>query len=113
MTKLAYMVREDWGQHGTAMVPQSAGIREWIGETPYLFAVTDVKKFNHVDRGADVEAAEYIAPSKADRIVFNIKGNDHRLVVAVDFGKQIVWVKWLGTHGDYDKIDVRTVEHNG
>jgi hypothetical protein len=95
MTKLAYMVREDWGQHGTAMVPQSAVIREWIGEPPYLFAVTDVKKFNNDDRGADVEAAEYIAPSKADRIVFNIselsrleredKGVAHAVVVLHPF----------------------------
>lgn len=47
----------------------------------------------------------------ADRIVFNIKGNDYRLVVAVDFEKAIVWIKWLGTHGDYDRIDVRKVKH--
>ena len=47
----------------------------------------------------------------ADRIVFNIKGNDYRLVVAVDFEKGIVWIKWIGTHKDYDKIDVKEVEH--
>ena len=47
----------------------------------------------------------------ADRIVFNIKGNDYRLVVSVDFEKGIVWIKWLGTHKDYDKIDVRSVRH--
>ena len=47
----------------------------------------------------------------ADRIVFNIKGNDYRLVVSVDFEKAIVWIKWLGTHRDYDRIDVREVEH--
>src|SRR5580704_13481149 len=34
----------------------------------------------------------------SERIVFNIKGNDYRLVVAVDFEKSIVWIKWLGTH---------------
>jgi hypothetical protein len=72
MTDLAYMVREDWGQHGTAMVPQSAVIRDWLGDPPYLFAVTDVKKFTQDNRGADVEASEYIAPSKADRIAINI-----------------------------------------
>ncbi len=48
----------------------------------------------------------------ADRIVFNIKGNDYRLVVASDFEKGIVWVKWLGTHKDYDGIDVKKVEHD-
>jgi mRNA interferase HigB len=47
----------------------------------------------------------------ADRTVFNIKGNDYRLVVAVDFEKAIVWIKWVGTHKDYDRIDVKEVEH--
>ncbi|MGN8119687.1 type II toxin-antitoxin system HigB family toxin [Labrys sp. 22185] len=47
----------------------------------------------------------------AERIVFNIKGNDYRLVVAVDFEKAIVWIKWVGTHKAYDKIDVKEVKH--
>ena len=47
----------------------------------------------------------------ADRIVFNIKGNDYRLIVAIDFEKGIVWIKWIGTHKDYDKIDVNEVKH--
>jgi mRNA interferase HigB len=46
----------------------------------------------------------------ADRIVFNIKGNDYRLVVSVDFEKGIVWIKWIGTHDDYDHIDVKEVD---
>jgi len=49
----------------------------------------------------------------ADRIVFNIKGNDYRLVVAVDFDKGIVWIKWIGTHKGYDRIDVKEVRHGG
>ncbi|MDP2410522.1 MAG: type II toxin-antitoxin system HigB family toxin [Pseudolabrys sp.] len=48
----------------------------------------------------------------AERIVFNIKGNDYRLVVSVDFEKAIVWIKWVGTHRDYDKIDVSKVQHD-
>lgn len=47
----------------------------------------------------------------AERIVFNIKGHTYRLVVAVDFEKGIVWIKWIGTHDEYDSIDVRTVTH--
>ena len=47
----------------------------------------------------------------AERIVFNIKGNDYRLVVSVDFEKSIVWIKWIGTHKAYDRIDVTEVEH--
>jgi mRNA interferase HigB len=46
----------------------------------------------------------------ADRIVFNIKGNDYRLIVAVDFEKAIVWIKWVGTHKDYDQIDVKEID---
>ena len=47
----------------------------------------------------------------SERIVFNIRGNAYRLVVAVDFEKGIVWIKRLGTHRDYDRIDVREVNH--
>jgi mRNA interferase HigB len=47
----------------------------------------------------------------AERIVFNIKGNDYRLVVSVDFEKGIVWIKWIGTHKAYNKIDVTGVKH--
>ena len=47
----------------------------------------------------------------AERIVFNIKGNDYRLVVAVDFEKGIVWIKRIGTHKAYDRIDVAEVRH--
>jgi mRNA interferase HigB len=48
----------------------------------------------------------------ADRIVFNIKANDYRLIVSVDFEKGILWIKWLGSHRDYDRIDVREVDHD-
>jgi mRNA interferase HigB len=47
----------------------------------------------------------------SDRVVFNIKGNDYRLVTAIDYEKGIVWIKWIGTHSDYDQIDVRTVTY--
>jgi mRNA interferase HigB len=45
------------------------------------------------------------------RVVFNIKGNDYRLVVAIHYRHQIVFIKWIGTHEDYDKIDVKTVKY--
>lgn len=47
----------------------------------------------------------------ADRVVFNIKGNDYRLVVAIDYQREIVFIKWLGTHKEYDRIDVGTVQY--
>jgi mRNA interferase HigB len=46
-----------------------------------------------------------------DRVVFNIKGNDYRLVVAIHYGLQIVFIKWIGTHAEYHKIDVRKVQY--
>lgn len=46
----------------------------------------------------------------AERVVFNIKGNEFRLVVAVDYDHGIVLVVWLGTHWEYDRIDVREVK---
>lgn len=49
----------------------------------------------------------------SERIVFNIKGNSYRLVVAVDFARGIVWIKWIGSHEDYDRIDVATVPYPG
>ena len=47
----------------------------------------------------------------ADRVVFNIKGNAYRLVVAIDYKRGIVFIKWLGTHKDYDAIDVRSIQY--
>ena len=47
----------------------------------------------------------------AERVVFNIKGNDYRLVAALDYQRQTVFVKWLGSHQEYDRIDVRTVKY--
>jgi len=63
-------------------------------------------------RSADVKR-HYATASivNAERIVFNIKANDYRLVVAVDFEKGIVWIKWIGTHKAYGRVDVAEVRH--
>ena len=47
----------------------------------------------------------------SERVVFNIKGNSYRLVAAIDYQRQAVFIKWLGSHADYDRIDVRTVQY--
>jgi mRNA interferase HigB len=46
------------------------------------------------------------------RAVFNIKGNDYRLVVSVNFRQQACYVIWFGTHNEYEKINVMTVAYN-
>ena len=68
----------------------------------------------HWSSAADVKRSYATASIvSAERIVFNIKGNDYRLVVAVDFQKSIVWIKWIGLHRDYDRIDANEVRHGG
>lgn len=71
----------------------------------------EVKRARWANTGNVKRAYRTASVVTAERIVFNIKGNDYRLVVAVDFEKKIVWIKWLGTHQDYDRINVREVDH--
>jgi mRNA interferase HigB len=42
----------------------------------------------------------------SNRFVFNIKGNHYRLIAKINFDFQIVWIRFIGTHKQYDKIDV-------
>jgi len=57
--------------------------------------------------------AQYRAASiiSSERVVFNIKGNDYRLIVAINYHYQVLLIKWLGTHKEYDRIDVEKVEY--
>lgn len=48
----------------------------------------------------------------AERVVFNIKGNDYRLVVAINYDFQVVLIKWLGTHEEYNNINVEQVKYD-
>ena len=45
----------------------------------------------------------------SDRVVFNIKGNSYRLVVRVNYRARIVLIRFVGTHAEYDRIDVEEV----
>lgn len=70
---------------------------------------------------ADVKKAEWKTPAEVkaiyktasfvanNRIVFNIKANSYRLVVAVDYKYGLVLIRFIGTHKEYDKVDVQTV----
>jgi mRNA interferase HigB len=60
---------------------------------------------------ADIKA-QYASASilKHRRVVFNLKGNDYRVVVAVAYQVGFVYVKFVGTHAQYDAIDANTVE---
>jgi len=92
-------------------VESRAGHKDYAALKAAIDAWFDEVRRANWKSSADVKR-NYASASvvSADRIVFNIKGNDYRLVVAVDFEKGIVWIKWIGTHADYDRIDVKKVE---
>jgi mRNA interferase HigB len=45
------------------------------------------------------------------RVVFNIKGNEYRLIVDIEFKLRKVFIVWFGTHSEYDKIDAKTISY--
>ena len=69
----------------------------------------------------EAEKADWASPAKVkeqyrnasivgdSRVVFNIKGNDYRLVVKINYGYHVVYVRFVGTHSEYDRIDAREV----
>ena len=46
---------------------------------------------------------------KDGRVVFNIAGNKYRLIVWINYGYRVVYIRFIGTHAQYDKIDVQTI----
>jgi len=44
-----------------------------------------------------------------NRVVFNIKGNKYRLIVRIRYDSGIVFIRFIGTHAEYDRVDARTV----
>ncbi|TRX01498.1 type II toxin-antitoxin system HigB family toxin [Flavobacterium gawalongense] len=44
-----------------------------------------------------------------NRFVFNIKGNNYRLIVKINFDYQMVWIRFIGTHAEYDKINANEI----
>ena len=55
--------------------------------------------------------AEYPSASilSSNRIVFNIKGNNYRLIVKINYDYGMVWIRFIGTHAEYDKIDANKI----
>ena len=51
-------------------------------------------------------SASFVGP---DRVVFNLCGNKYRLIVAVDYGYGIVFVRFIGTHAQYDRVKAAEV----
>ena len=89
-------LREFWRKHASAQVP----LQNWYAEASRASwkSPADVKEAH---RNASFVAGE--------RVVFNLKGNDYRLIVAMRYRSQIMYVRFVGTHREYDKVNAATV----
>lgn len=91
-------LRDFWQRlgHGDAEQP----LKAWFREASHADWATP----------ADVKAAFTNASIVGNsRVVFNIAGNKYRLVVRVNYAYRILYVRFVGTHRQYDQIDVTTV----
>lgn len=90
-------LREFWIRYPDAEQP----LKSWADE---------VKKALW-NQPSDIKA-QYRSASilKNRRVVFNIKGNDYRLVASVAYRYQAVYIKFIGTHAEYDAVDAETIE---
>lgn len=89
-------LREFWEQHTDAEQALRAwyhDIKKATWKTP-----TDIKVI--------YRNASFVANN---RVVFNIKGNQYRIVVAIQYQHSAVYIRFVGTHQEYDRIDAATV----
>ena len=85
-------LREFWEHYPNAEEPLLAWYREVVRED--------------WDTPAKVKAKYRSVSFVGDRVVFNIKGNDYRLVVWINYPYRMVYVRFVGTHAEYDAVDV-------
>ncbi|WP_310384427.1 type II toxin-antitoxin system HigB family toxin [Roseateles sp.] len=89
-------LRDFWERHPDAEQP----LKAWYEEA------TSATWTQPADIKAQYRSASVL---KNRRVVFNIKGNDYRLIVAVSYKLEIVYVKFFGTHNEYDAVDADTI----
>lgn len=90
-------LREFWGKHPDAEQPLKAWYEKAL-------------KANWTSRrDIENEFGNQVKVIKGDRARFKIKGNDYRIVVAIDYRRSWVFIKFVGTHAEYDKIDAETI----
>jgi mRNA interferase HigB len=90
-------LREFWEVHPAAEQP----LKAWADEIRQL----------SWQQPADVKAQyRHASILKNRRVVFNIKGNNYRLIVSVAYRFGAVYIKFIGTHEAYDAIDAETIE---
>jgi mRNA interferase HigB len=90
------ILREFWKKHED--IEQQ--LKSWFQETSNVEWVcpADIKK--------EYPSASFL---QDNRVVFNIKGNKYRLIVRISFDYHMVWIRFIGTHAEYDKIDAANI----
>lgn len=90
------ILREFWQNHSDC----EQQLKSWFKEV----SIADWKNSNEIK-------TEYPSASilNDQRMVFNIKGNHYRLVVKVNYDYQMIWIRFIGTHAEYDKIDANKI----
>ena len=90
-------LRDFWARHPDAEQP----LKAWYDEAKHAVWRTpqDIRQ--------RYASASFVGHN---RVVFNIKGNDYRLIVAVAYRFQAIYIKFIGTHTEYDRVDAATVE---
>ncbi len=75
-------------------------LKAWYQETSKAKWITpnEIKK--------EYPSASFLADN---RVVFNIKGNNYRLIVKITYEYQMIWVRFIGTHAEYAKINAKKV----
>jgi mRNA interferase HigB len=89
-------LREFWRVHPQAEQP----LRAWYA------AAKEARWRTTADVKATIRSADFL---KGNRIVFNVAGNKYRLVVKLIYEKQRVYIRFIGTHAEYDKIDATRI----
>jgi mRNA interferase HigB len=90
------ILRAFWDKHPDAAVPLQTWYRDV--EMASWSSPTDIKE---VYKNASIIAN--------NRVVFNIKGNHYRLIVVVAYQHGLVYIRFVGTHAEYDRIDAATI----
>lgn len=82
--------------------PAEGALKAWVYEVKYS------TWHNSNELKAKYRNASII---DSKRVVFNIKGNEYRLVVDIEYKLKILFVVWFGSHAEYDEIDVKEVRY--
>lgn len=91
-------------------------IRDFFEKPEYKDSEASLRAWYHDAKSAEWKSSNELKKQYKNasivgegRAVFNIKGNSYRLVVAIDYEFQIIFIRFIGTHKQYDRIDVKTV----